>query len=293
MSFTRTRSGLSNLHLFYDSDLIVFTEGGTQTFTLQEIEEGKYNTYSVDIKFWKNIFDINGLEKKVSFRAIGSKTASKSICEKILNGEIHNIVVVKDRDLDEYVDTIYTSPFILYTKGYSWENDVFIKDLTHEQIENMLLTAETPEEVNSIIDKAFNDFKRIGKNLAKLEIMFRKNGIKFISNMNGERFFNAKTHALINKEQFFQVLKEKKVLLDKPRMTIFSGPTICPFMTNYGKLLEALSMTVISYICKRFCNIKSIPKDVITTSMIERFANKIKRVRDEYYFNLVTNLQNA
>lgn len=293
MSFTRTRSGLSNLHLFYDSDLIVFTEGGTQTFTLQEIEEGKYNTYSVDIKFWKNIFDINGLEKKVSFRAIGSKTASKSICEKIVNDEIHNIVVVKDRDLDEYVDTIYTSPFILYTKGYSWENDVFIKDLTHEQIENMLLTAETPEEVNSIIDKAFNDFKRIGKNLAKLEIMFRKNGIKFISNMNGERFFNAKTHAVINKEQFFQVLKEKKVLLNKPRMTTFSGPAICPFMTNYGKLLEALSMTVISYICKRFCNIKSIPKDVITTSMIERFANKIKRVRDEYYFNLVTNLQNA
>ncbi|QOY51189.1 hypothetical protein [Candidatus Sulfurimonas baltica] len=293
MSFTRTRSGLSNLHLFYDSDLIVFTEGGTQTFTLQEIEEGKHNTYSVDIKFWKNIFDINGLEKKVSFRAIGSKTASKSFCEKIVNGEIHNIVVAKDRDLDEYVDTIYTSPFILYTKGYSWENDVFIKDLTHEQIENMLLTAETPEEVNSIIDKAFNDFKRIGKNLAKLEIMFRKNGVKFISNMNGERFFNAKTHAVINKEQFFQVLKEKKVLLDKPRMTTFSGPNICPFMTNYGKLLEALSMTVISYICKRFCNIKSIPKDIIITSMIERFANKIKRVRDEYYFNLVTNLQNA
>jgi hypothetical protein len=293
MSFTRTRSGLSNLHLFYDSDLIVFTEGGTQTFTLQEIEEGKYNSHSIDIKFWKNIFDINGLEKKVSFRAIGSKTASKSICEKIVNGEIQNIVVVKDRDLDEYVDTIYTSPFILYTKGYSWENDVFIKDLTHEQIESMLLTAETPEGVNSIIDKAFNDFKRIGKNLAKLEIMFRKNGIKFISNMNGERFFNTKTHAVINKEQFFQVLKEKKVLLDKPRMTTFSGPTICPFMTNYGKLLEALSITVITYICKRFCNIKSIPKDVITISMIERFANKIKRVKDEYYFNLVTNLQNV
>ncbi|WP_428025928.1 hypothetical protein [Arcobacter sp.] len=293
MPFTRTTSGLSNLHLFYDSDIIVFTEGGTQTFTLQEIEEGKYSTNSVDIKFWKNIFDINGLEKKVSFRAIGSKTASKSICEKIVNGEIHNIVVAKDRDLDEYVDTIYISPFILYTKGYSWENDVFIKDLTYEQIENMLLTAETPDEVNSIIDKVFNDFKRIGKNLAKLEIMFRKNGVKFISDMNGERFFNAKTHALINKEQFFQVLKEKKVLLDKPRMTTFSGPSICPFMTNYGKLLEALSMTVISYICKRFCNIKSIPKDIITISMIERFANKIKRVRDEYYFNLVTNLQNA
>jgi len=293
MSFTRTKSGLSNLHLFYGSDLIVFTEGGTQTFTLEEIEEGMHSTSSVDIKFWKNIFDINGLEKKVSFRAVGSKTASKSICEKIVNGEIHNIVVAKDRDLDEYVDIIYTSPFILYTKGYSWENDVFIKDLTHEQIESMLLTAETPEEVNSIINKAFNDFKRIGKNLAKLEIMFRKNGVKFISDMNGERFFNAKTDALMNKEQFFQVLKEKKVLLNKPRMTTFSGSNICPFLTNYGKLLEALSMTVISYICKRFCNIKSIPKDVIITSMIERFANKIKRTRDVYYMNLVANLQNA
>ncbi len=293
MSFTRTISGLSNLHLFYDSDLIVFTEGGTQTFALDEIEEGKYSTNSVDIKFWKNIFEINGLEKKVSFRAIGSKTASKSICEKIVNGEIHNTAVAKDRDLDEYVDTMFTSPFILYTKGYSWENDVFVKDLTCEQIKSMLLTAETPEEVNSIIDKTFKDFKRIGKNLAKLEIIFRKNGVKFISDMNGERFFNSKKSTLMNKEQIFQVLKEKKARLNKPRMTTFSGPEICPFLTNYGKLLEALSMTIINYICRQFCNIKSIPKDLIVTSMIERFANKIRRERDEYYLNLVTSLQNA
>ena len=160
MSFTRTSSGLSNLHLFYDSDLIVYTEGGTQTFTLEDIQKGSYSRNSVDIKFWKHVFEINGFEKKVSFRAIGSKTASKSICEKIISGEIHNIIVAKDRDLDEYVDSMFNSPFILYTKGYSWENDVFVKDLTYEQINSMLLTAETPEEVNSIIDKAFNDFKR-------------------------------------------------------------------------------------------------------------------------------------
>lgn len=292
MLFSRTDIGLSNLHLFYDSDLIVFTEGGTKTFTLQEVEEGKCSTNSIDIKFWKNIFDINGLEKKVSFRAIGSKTASKSICEKIVNGEIRNIVVAKDRDLDEYVDTIYTSPFILYTKGYSWENDVFVKDLTYEQIKSMLLTAEVPEDVNFIIDKAFNDFKRIGKNLAKLEIMFRKNGIKFISGMSGERFFDSKKSALMNREQILQVLKEKKTLLSKPRIATYSGPKICPLLTNYGKLLEALSITIIGYVCRNFCAFKtSLPKHFIQTQMLERFANKLKASQDEYYCNIVENLQ--
>ena len=55
MSFTRTNAGLSNLALFYSVDLIVFTEGGEQSFSFDEVNEGRFNKTSVDIKFWCNI----------------------------------------------------------------------------------------------------------------------------------------------------------------------------------------------------------------------------------------------
>lgn len=293
MSFTRTRSGLSNLHLFYDSDWIVFTEGGTQTLTLEEVEKGEYNKSSVDIKFWKNVLEIYGFDKKINFRAIGSKTASESICEKIVNGEINNIIVAKDKDLDHYCGNMFNSPFILYTKGYSWENDVFIQDLTSEQIESMLLMSEVPEEINTIIHTSYSKFERVGKSLAKLEIMFRQNGIRFISNINGERFFNSKKSPFINSEQILSVLKEKKEQLKKPRTVTCDGVDICPYFSNYGKLLEALSITIISYVCRNFCNHKSIPKDIITTAMLERFFHKLRHSRDTYYYNLVSNLQSS
>ena len=56
MSFIRTKSGLSNLAMFYGVDLMVFTEGGSESFTYDEVIKGKFNGQSVDIKFWSSIF---------------------------------------------------------------------------------------------------------------------------------------------------------------------------------------------------------------------------------------------
>lgn len=202
MSFTRTRSGISNLRLFYGADLIVFTEGGAKSFSSEEVEKGEHSTCSVDIKFWNYIFLANNFDRKVKFRAIGSKTVSKSICEKIISNEVNNVAVARDRDLDEHLGLIFDSPFILYTKGYSWENDVFTKELTYEQIESMLFMAEIPEEVWVELDDIYDDFRRIGKSLAKLEIIFRRSGVQFIWSVNGDRFFDGKKVRLLIKSKF-------------------------------------------------------------------------------------------
>lgn len=293
MSFCRSNSGVTNLHLFYDSDVIVFTEGGSRSYSVDEVEDGKYSTSATDIKFWGSILKTYNYHKKIEFRAIGSKTASKYICEKITNGEVSNIIVTKDRDLDQYLDILVDSPFILYTKGYSWENDVFVKDLIISQIKNMLFEMEISDEIHSIIDAAYDDFRIYGCHLFKLELLFRKNGISFISNLNGERFFNSKIPPRIDREQVKNLLITKKTELHRPAINNLNEYVACPFLNNYGKLIESLSIAIINYICKTYSDYKSIPKKMIESAMIERFSEKISLEKDDYYFGIIEKLKYA
>jgi len=292
MSFTRTNSGVSNMRLFYDADIVIYTEGGSSSFSISEVEDGKFNSHSVDIKFWNGVLKANNFNKKVQFKAIGSKTASQAITKKILNGDVKNIAIAKDRDLDQFSQELIDSPFILYTKGYSWENDVFAKELTLAQIESMILEANIPEEVISIVDISYNNFRVVGKSLVKLEILFRSRGVGFICDMNGERFFK-KNSPYIDTNQVLNIINEKKQLVERPLISGLKLKNICPFMNNYGKLIEALSISVISCVCRKFSDNKSIPKQIIESAMIERFSQKLIKEKDHYYSELVQRLQSA
>lgn len=293
MTFTRTNAGISNMHIFHDADIVIYTEGGSKSFSCAEVEDGSnFNETSVDIKFWTGVLKANNFSKKVHFRALGSKESGKVITRKIMDGEIMNTAIAKDRDLDQFTQTIINSPFILYTKGYSWENDVFQKEFTLAQIECMILESKIPEEALLILDNAYNHFKIVGKNLIKLEILFRLKGIKFTGDLNGDRFFK-KNNPKIDTKEVIRVINNKKINLERPLFLGLRLNNICPLMSNYGKLLEALSMSVINYICKTYSDHKSIPKLMIETAMIERFIQKLSRENDHYYSEIVNRLQGS
>ena len=293
MSFTRTNSGISNTPLFLNADIIVYTEGGSKSFSLQEVDEGKFNTKSVDIKFWNGLLKSNSYSKKVEFRALGSKTASKDICEKIMSGDIQNTVVVKDRDLDFDELTQFDSPKILFTKGYSWENDVFTKHSTIEHITSMSNMQELPGELATQIEQSYEHFKHIGGKLLRLEIIFRTNNKKFITDVNGERFFNSKKSSNINKAALIAFINEKKNEVVRPARLTQDISSLCPIWNNYGKLLASLSLNIINYICKKYLDYKSISKQLIEVAMIDRFISQQYTTPDPYYSNLISKLEAA
>lgn len=292
MSFNRSDSGISNTHLFYDCDLILYTEGGIKSFSLDEVANGMFGTFSIDIKFWKNIFDSSGCSKKIEYRALGSKTSSKNLCEKILNGQISNVAVAKDRDLDDFIDGVQDSPHIVYTKGYSWENDVFTKQLTLRQLEAFLPIANIPEEAIELVNSAFAEFEIYGKNLVKIEILFRRSGVKFLTDMSGERFFSSKK-PYINKNEVRKIYTQKKTLVQRPVSFGLSLAEASTFRFIYGKLLKALSFTTICHICKKFSGPKSISSDIFTASMIDKFAQHLQNSPDSYYTQIVHRLENT
>jgi len=290
MSFTRTNSGLSNMALFHGVDIIVFTEGGEISYPFIDILKGKFNETSVDIKFWSGIFNTYGFDKEVEFRALGSKTATNKICELLSEGKISNIAVARDSDLDDFIGNKVQCPHILYTKGYSWENDVYQKELVEEQIKSMIFTNKIKNEYVEAIEKSYAEFYKQAFRLLKLEVLFRSSGIRLITDCKGERFISGKSLPLINMAQIQTVLNKKKPSLPRPASLQGIALDKCPITFSYGKLKEALALANVNYIIGKLEGVKSLPKDLIVSSMIDRYFRKSEQVKDDYYSEIIGNL---
>ncbi len=137
-SFLRTASGFSNLHLFYQVDLMVFVEGGGMNHSLREIEQGSGDASTDDAAFWANVFKLRATPLKVAIRSVGSKTSLTPIANLIAAGSIRRTVVGMDRDLDDRRGKLVSHPNILYTFGYSWENDVFRKPIAQLIVKDLV-----------------------------------------------------------------------------------------------------------------------------------------------------------
>lgn len=292
--FTRTNSGLSNLNLFYSVDLVVFTEGGGNSLSENQVLSGIENRAPADIKFWKLVLDKNGLNRSYVLKAIGSKTSVRNIATKIAAGDVTNIAAAMDRDFDDYSGELLDTPLVLYTERYSWESDVYTKSLTKGQIAAILMMEPLVFEVEAEIDSAYAAFEKAGSRIARTEMIFRSQGIPWISEARGDKFFRQQNGGILDCGNLRKSIQERKDQLIRPAYCpLLGGVAIDPYRSNCGKLLRALSVAVIRYICKKYAAIKTLQNDVITAFMLERFGRSDQDVRSNYYSGAVAQLNAA
>jgi hypothetical protein len=125
LSFLRTSRGLSNLHLFFGVDAVVYVEGGAPGLTLDDFEQGRFNSYALDIAFWETVIGYFRPGRKYAIRAAGVKTTVLQLASLVASNQVTRLIVAMDRDLDNWRNQIVRHPAVLYTWGYSWENDVW------------------------------------------------------------------------------------------------------------------------------------------------------------------------
>jgi len=292
--FTRTNSGLTNLGLFHSVDFIVFVEGGSRTLNLGEVLEGKENSAPEDTLFWKLVLDRNGVCSSYVIKPIGSKASVMNIAVKIKAGDVKNVAAAMDRDLDDYFGGILKSPLILYTNGYSWEADVFTKDLTKSQIACFLFSNALEAAVESEIDLAYASFEKAGTKIARIEMIFRSQGIAWISKARGDRFFRPDNAGLLDRKNLKAYVVETKVKIQRPATCPAQlSLSLDPYKVNCGKLLRALSVAITRYIVKKYGEISSLQNDVISSVMLEKFGNSDNHVGSHYYSSAVAQLNSA
>jgi hypothetical protein len=161
MSFTRSNSGIANYPIFFDTEFIIYTEG-------KSIEHKNTDITLPDVRFYSTIFEKILINKKVKIKCLGNKDAVLSYLIPLTKTKSKNSLILIDRDHDDFTCSLLNNPLIIYTFGYSWENDLWtytliedvIKDLTSNNLstlQNLKLTFKVLEKrirILSIIDGA-------------------------------------------------------------------------------------------------------------------------------------------
>jgi Protein of unknown function (DUF4435) len=119
--FSRTVSGIRNIHLFYSGFYIVIVEG------------------SSDCPFWSKFFpsDLNGYKRKI--KPVGGRLEVRNYIDEILNNEAKFTVAI-DSDYNLLLNCLYNHSKIVETQFHSIENLMLyplgitsvIRDLSHD-----------------------------------------------------------------------------------------------------------------------------------------------------------------
>lgn len=147
MSFERTVSGQANRSTFLEVDLVCYVEGG-----------GGRADFGPDSAYWNTVFRTVRPELKVKFLARGGKPVLQSLAQDIIKNDIKKTIVAMDLDYDELIGKKITDSRVLYTYGYSWENDLFFRENIEELCSALARQPELPNEVRDYLGAAVVGF---------------------------------------------------------------------------------------------------------------------------------------
>jgi hypothetical protein len=258
--FRRTISGLTNQHLFFGVDLIVFLEGG-ESYNKDEVYDNKYTAETEDVIFWNNIFKRFKSDKKIKFKSIGSKTTIKEIAFDVINGQITTVIVAMDNEFDEILNNRIEHPNVFYTHGYSWENDVWNQIVVKSVIEE--LSAVQIE--NSDIEDNFNEFLNRIKIAVYSDAYLFRNDSSFFNRKKGRMFCvdcNPIDLPIIKSEEIDKKILDKGIT---KRKAILYGnkKNIDSLKFCFGHFLADYCCQLIQHYLKKRHSLTNLNKDFI------------------------------
>lgn len=273
MSFRRADVGLTNYNLFLKCDFVVFVEGGSKSLSLHEAMSGDYCEVSLDIHYWKKLFELYKVKMKFEFRSVGSKTTVKSIAEGIVSGNIENVIAAMDQDLDLHIGSkMYSSPFVLYTFGYSWENDIWNERSVIDVFASLYPATSVPEDLDAYVTDGFAAFRRHSRRIIRADIVLAQNGDTLIPRNSGEELITtSKGRPEFNRSRALDLLtrknkaKKRKYLSDKQLTDISTNHC-------YGKVVGSFGYRSLMTLLNRYNITNSLPKAVVSTLVINKLS---------------------
>ena len=283
--FRRTSSGLNNQHLFHNVDLIVFLEGGTQSYTLDQVMQYHFSEDTEDVLFWKRIFNRFGGTQRVKFKSIGSKSVVKEIAVDILDGKLTTVLVAMDNEFDEVLERRLDHPNIYYTNGYSWENDVWNHDVIKAVIEELSAVDIEGGE----IETCFNEFVSKIKLAVYADAYLFKDGGSFFPRNKGHLF------CVDCKPVDLPIIKEseiaKKIMdkgISKRKANLFGNKrSLDPLKFCYGHFLADYCCQYVHHYLRKRLSLSTVSNDIIKRMGIrKRFELGFTSVTiDQYYID--------
>lgn len=275
--FTRSTDGLNNLHIFWEADYIAYAEGGDlDDRDPRPIENSGTN----DEAFWDGLFRALRPDLKVKVFLYGSATNLEPIANRVREGELTGIIVCMDSDYREYTGSKIFDARVIYTHGYSWENDV----LNWEELRRIALDSYpwSPEQLGyeERHAKLMRNFGAIGKRLAKLDITYAAagSGIKLRRQLNHLVRIDADGYPALCRKTIIERLRELRGTVSPVNLDLAS---ISFWTAFHGHTIEYI---ICEWLHRSFPRPKrrpSIRKDQLMLRLIRRFHELVAAAGDE------------
>ncbi|MEP1441595.1 MAG: DUF4435 domain-containing protein [Hyphomicrobiales bacterium] len=265
MSFTRGTRGRNAYHIFYDVDVIAYVEGDD------------------DVSFWKTIIKAyDGAEflPKMKFKPQGGKLPLLGFADEIIDGSITKSLVFMDRDYDDFLGLMKQHPAIIYTYGYSWENDVLSLSALIEYIQLISKAdadhSRTNEELESFLTAHVNS----GEKLLKLDIPATYHGSPIQNKQN-------KTELTIVTDQELKFCPKK---ITEKVAIVNCEPTFTPLCSDFlsefhGHTLIWIFYNQAIYIAKKFGRVIGTSLDLFVSYLLQNCHKNLEEnsERSGYY----------
>lgn len=284
MAFVRTSTGLNNQYLFHNVDYVVFVEGGI-SFNKVQIDEGKFNEQSIDTIFWSKIFSNYKPQSKYKFKAVGSKSTVLKVAEDIINNSLTTVYAAMDQEFDHVLGKAYEHDNILYTFGYSWENDVWNEQVIHDIVTSSSAINLDIKEVIEPFEKFIKDIKfsvySDGYQFTKSSGFFPRpsNHLKLIDcDINTPPFL---------KKNEVEILRASKGIRKSNVYSFGSRKKICCKTYVYGHLFGDVCKLLIKHLIKIKQDLTGLGDEIIRRMAINCFVKFIPVEVDNHYKSII------
>jgi hypothetical protein len=276
MSFVRTHSGLSNLHLFHGVDAVVFVEGGSETFTLDDLEKGLYSNQAADIKYWQIVFSAFAAGRTFHFRAVGSKNTINGLADLIATGKLKRVFVARDRDLDNLSGVLPVGAGIFTTQGYSWENDVWTAPIVFATFRKFNTVPEKEDKAREIIEREFLLMYKGVRGCVCVDAILACNNLEPLPRDEFLKIVrvNGASSPVILSPATRSLLKRRRLKVRPQRLR---GSAVKPSVLRdcYGHLLEAFGYHLLVHVLNKICGLRTTPKELLVPAAIDTFSSTL------------------
>ncbi|MBH3094668.1 DUF4435 domain-containing protein [Serratia ureilytica] len=176
-TFARTPKGVQNYNVFYNVELMVYTEGRCLTNTASE------DIKAYDTKYYGSLVKSFTNYKKIKILLVGNKENALDYHKKLIENNIKDCIVFIDKDYDGVFNSTIPLPKLLTTHGYSWENDFWTKKLCRDIIYN--ISMKDIDAVRLYEEKSLRCINRLDK-ISRLNIVGQFFDLCILPNSNSK-----------------------------------------------------------------------------------------------------------
>lgn len=284
--FERTTAGQANRALFYGVDWVIYTEGGA---------DSSKPVRAFDSLFWSAIF--KAVRPNSKFKAIprGGKSRLKQLAESVVDDQIQNVLVAMDRDYDDWFGTLIDHPRVLYTFGYSFENDIFESNHLIEIFMSLGPSEVHEEEIKAEIHSHVSSFVASIRWPLKIDLCAKHNKVSGFDRKRPQKYFLSNAYGTPPTTSRDRLVAETdRILAECSDRTL--GVGMIPALEEakvIGHIWEVFAFRLITFLQSRHANTGKLSYDHFRSLGISRIQVRILQSAENdnlsaYYRDAIT-----